>query len=274
MSEAAVYWKVYTEVPSGGIDLLAAAGGIPVQGILCGGAGNLAATHSTPIDGDASETIPAVAGQYFPLRANKILEDTTALPILVLWGYGSGSVITPGSAGGGGDASESTLALVYSESATTNTKLDTIQTDTAAISAFAAQLPDMRAILDSIDGKTPADPASVGKQDEQTALLETIDESTRIGAGWFPKRFHKLLFSDMTGSGIDLVAITPIGRRVVAVMGSSTATSGTIYLEAVENDVGVQIDLNFGKNYIQYGVWRRIGNSTPSTCFPLYVLFS
>lgn len=110
---------------------------------------------------------------------------------------------------------------------------------------------------------------------DQTTLLTDIEESTRIGAGWFGKRFHKLLLSDMTVSGIDLAAITPVGRKVVFVIGSRTSVNGTvIYLEAEENDPGVFIDMDFGRNYTVYGVWKTIGPLTSNGCFPLWVVFS
>lgn len=221
MSEAAVYWKQYTSVPEEGIDLLAEAGGIPVMGILCEGAGNLAATHSTPVAGDTNETIPAVAGQYYPILANKILADTTALPLTVFWGHGSASVVTPAPIG------------------------------------------------------SPGGSASADNQDEQTALLEKIDVSTQIGSGWFPKAFKKLLFSDMTGSGIDIAALAPADMQVIGVIGSRTTANGTvIYLEASGNAPGVFVDLDWGRNYTQYGNWKTIGPLTGNTCFPMWVAFA
>lgn len=117
--------------------------------------------------------------------------------------------------------------------------------------------------------------ATAAKQDEQTDLLEKIDLSTRIGAGWFVKRTKKLQLADMTPSGIDLAALTPAGMTVVGVAGSRTSTNGTvIYLEATANDAGDFIDLNFGANFTQYGVWKKIGPLTSNGCFPLYVLFA
>lgn len=206
MSEAAVYWKRYTSVPSEGIDLLAEAGGIAVQGVYCEGSGDLAAMHSTPVAGDTAETIPVVAGQFLPLLANKILEGTTALPLLVLWGNGSAPVVSPapiGSPGGSASAdnqetqiaaeqaiqaavediqshivdtlaTDSTLNQVYSNISTTNSKLDTIHTDTSATSNFTAQLPDMRLILESVDGKVPADPATVTSVNDVKSAVDNV----------------------------------------------------------------------------------------------------
>jgi len=117
--------------------------------------------------------------------------------------------------------------------------------------------------------------ATSAKQDEQTDLLEKIDLSTRIGAGWFLKRTKKLVLADMTPSGIDLAALTPAGMTVVGVAGSRTTVNGTVIdLEATANDVDDFIDLNFGANFTHYGVWKKIGPLTSSGCFPLYVLFA
>jgi len=126
------------------------------------------------------------------------------------------------------------------------------------------------------DGGTPADGAATeDKQDDQIALLEAIDLSTQLAAGWFPSRFHKLLLADMTVGGIDLTAITPAGRKVIGILGSRTTVNGTsIYLEASANDTGVFVDLDFGRNYIQYGNWKKIGPLTSNGCFPLWVMFS
>lgn len=127
----------------------------------------------------------------------------------------------------------------------------------------------------AIESSSAGGDASAANQVIQSDLLESIELQTRLGAGWFAKKFKKLLLSDMTGSGIDLTAITPAGRVVVAVMASRTTTNGTtIYLEAQENDPGVYVDLNFGLGATWYGEWKTIGPSTSNGCFPLWVLFS
>jgi len=221
MSDAAVYWKRYETVPSEGIDLLAEAGGIAVQGIYCEGSGDLAAMHSTPVAGDTAETIPVVAGQFLPLLANKILEGTTALPLLVLWGNGGSAVVSPPPIGGSGGS------------------------------------------------------ASSANQLAEIDLLEKIDVSTQLGAGWFGKAFKKILLADMTPSGIDISALAPAGMKCVAVMGSrQTLNTQTIYLEAEGNAPGVYVDLDFGRNYVQNGVWKTIGPLTTANSFPLWVVFS
>lgn len=140
----------------------------------------------------------------------------------------------------------------------------------------SAKCDDQARLIIVTEGGTPAEGvATEDKQDDAIELLSAIDTSTQLAAGWFPVRFHKLLLADMTVSGIDLTAITPAGRKVVGIMGSRTTVNGnSIYLEASGNDADVFVDLDFGRNYIQYGHWKKIGPLTTNGCFPLWVLFS
>ena len=133
----------------------------------------------------------------------------------------------------------------------------------------------IQAAVESLDTKATADPSTGAKQDDQTLLLEDIKLQTQIGAGWFGKSFKKILFSDMTPSGIDISALAPAGMKCVAVMGSrQTLNTQTIYLEAEGNAPGVYVDLDFGRNYVQNGVWKTIGPLTTANSFPLWVVFS
>lgn len=126
-------------------------------------------------------------------------------------------------------------------------------------------------------GASTVDQGAAGTEDWKVEEANSADIAnfTQVGAGWFPRKFKKVLLADMTGSGIDLTALTPAGMKVVGVMGSRTTVNGnSIYLEAVDNDPGVEIDLDFGRNYIQYGQWKKIGTSTTNGCFPLWIIFA
>lgn len=277
MSEAAVFWRVYTSVPTGGIDLLAEAGGLPVQGILCIGAGNLAATHSTPIEGDTSETIPAVAGQYFPVRANAILDTTTALPFLVLWGYGSGSVITPGisggGGGGGGDASATNQLIEISKLTSIDDNLPQIGPQAKADSMSVTFATDegpvpVSGTLD-IDN-FPADPATATNQSAANDILTSIDGKT------YPPATRHVHITSLPPEGIDLRTMIP-GKKAVAIEGYAISSYGNLrYVLYDDSDADPQfITKNFGSNYVLQGqVFGFIRGDSDPSCLPFRVYFA
>lgn len=98
------YYKVYTSISSP-IDLITEGNNLPVLAVTCLGAGNLV----TKTQSGVSVTIPVSAGQTLRIEPRSIEASTTALPLIVFWGYGEGGVFAgesgSGGGGGGGDAS-------------------------------------------------------------------------------------------------------------------------------------------------------------------------
>jgi hypothetical protein len=125
-------------------------------------------------------------------------------------------------------ATESTLSLVYSNGATTNTKIDTLQTSTDTISNFTAQLPDIRTAIDSIDSKTTNDPPTSSNQITGNGYLQTISNATDIALSLIRDAINavrdRLPVSFGSGGGIKVDG----SGTDLPITGTVTANIGTI----------------------------------------------
>lgn len=258
-------YKLITTIPSGGLDLLTLS--------------PLSVGSLTPLTDGLFSSIPAnngpvvafdvTAGQTLKLSPRYINEENTALPLLICFGDEGGIYAGSSGTGGGGDASAANQLTQIAAEQAIQLAVESIDLKTPALQGGLVPVGVGNTVDVVFSGVTAIN------QTDQLAELVDINESTRIGAGWFGKRFKKLLLADMTVSGIDLAAITPAGRKIVNILGSRTSVNGSvIYLEAIENDPGVFLDQNFGANYSVYGVWKTIGPLSSNGCFPLWVVFS
>lgn len=114
--------------------------------------------------------------------------------------------------------------------------------------------------------------ASAAKQDEQTALLESINAHS-LDAGQYRVEHYspKYLYSDLATLA-NLDPLIPAGFYLSAIHGERTST-GQIHLHGRYAAPGDYLDLNFGPLWDHYGNWDGIGPLTSASCFPLRLLF-
>ena len=78
-------WKVYDSIPGGGQAIENPNARHRLIGVVFLGDGDFV-SHPSGREDDSTETVPVEAGQFWALNFDLIHEDTTALPLVVLWG--------------------------------------------------------------------------------------------------------------------------------------------------------------------------------------------
>lgn len=173
---------------------------------------------------------------------------------------------------GGGDASSANqeAQIAIEEDIRDAVQAGATETTLGSVLTAVQDLGDGSSI-DDIQTSLVSTTATQAKQDEQTALLTSMELKTRKGTV-FMMTEHKKLTSIPSG-GVNLRTLVP-GKLPVFLTGTSTSGAGQIVYTLVDDDDSDPIPANFGPNGALQAVFGKIFDTSNPAILPIRVYFA